>query len=339
MLRFARVGIGTAMFAAVCWSGGARAETDDAERATARAAAQRGILAVIEGRYSEGVSLLERAESMVHAPTHLLYLARAHEKMGKLVRARETYLKLVKEELKPSAPKPFRDAQSAGTAELAKLEPRIPSITIQVEAAELAQVIVSENDVPLSPGMLGIARPADPGAHKYTASAEGFDTVTKTVTLNEGASEIVVLKLRRSLAAGSAGASEKRELAAGSVEGAATGDGGSIRTWGYVALGASVAGAGVGTYFLVQSMREQSSADDWFAECKPNCPPDQQSKIRRMDDTAARQRTGAVIGFAAGGALLAAGLTMLFVVPDDDAAKVGMRPWVSPTSAGVAGRF
>src|SRR5215213_7964423 len=130
MSRLVRVCLLTAALAAISttFAQAASAQADDTERATARSAAQQGIAAVLDGRYSEGVDLLERAESMVHAPTHLLYLARGYEKLGKLVRARETYLKLTKEELKPSAPKAFRDAQAASVSELARLEPRIPTI-------------------------------------------------------------------------------------------------------------------------------------------------------------------------------------------------------------------
>src|SRR4051794_4053633 len=74
----------------------ARAQTDE-ERAAARAAATEGAKAYDEKRYGDAVELFLKAESLLHAPPHLLYLARSYEKLGKLVKAQETYSKLTHE--------------------------------------------------------------------------------------------------------------------------------------------------------------------------------------------------------------------------------------------------
>ena len=66
---------------------------------------QAGAAAFKDQRWAEAVDLFKRAESMVHAPTHLLYLARAQDKLGHLVEAHEAYLKIVKEPLPPNPPK------------------------------------------------------------------------------------------------------------------------------------------------------------------------------------------------------------------------------------------
>src|SRR3954454_24091886 len=100
--------------AVLCSAGSAsvaRAQTDD-ERAAARVAARQGFAAFNEGRYRDALDLLERAESVVHAPTHMLFIARSYEKMGRLVKAGETYAKLLQEQLLPNASKPFRDAKT-----------------------------------------------------------------------------------------------------------------------------------------------------------------------------------------------------------------------------------
>ena len=57
----------------------------NSERAGARAAAGEGLKAFNEGRHAEAIDLFTRAESLVHAPPHLLYIARANEKLGWLV--------------------------------------------------------------------------------------------------------------------------------------------------------------------------------------------------------------------------------------------------------------
>src|ERR1700709_1363758 len=60
------------------------AQTDD-DRAGARVAATEGVKAINEKRWADAADLFTRAESLVHSPVHLLYLARAQEKLGKLV--------------------------------------------------------------------------------------------------------------------------------------------------------------------------------------------------------------------------------------------------------------
>src|ERR1043165_2423473 len=74
----------------------ASAQSDE-QRAAARALALEGSRACADSRWQECVNLFQRAESVVHAPPHLLYMARAEEKLGHLVRARELYLKITRE--------------------------------------------------------------------------------------------------------------------------------------------------------------------------------------------------------------------------------------------------
>jgi len=69
---------------------GALAQTD-LERATARDAANSGRAAFDAGQYERAIDSFSRAESLVHAPPHLLFMARAQAKLGgSLRRARRT---------------------------------------------------------------------------------------------------------------------------------------------------------------------------------------------------------------------------------------------------------
>ncbi len=91
----------------------ASAQTDEA-RASARAAATQGLHALQEGRYKDALDLCTRAESLMHAPTHLLLIARAQTKLGHLVEAREAYIKIERDHLAANAPRAFLDAQCDG---------------------------------------------------------------------------------------------------------------------------------------------------------------------------------------------------------------------------------
>jgi len=66
-------------------AGAAQAQegADDENRAAARSAAVAGATAMNEGRFAEAADLFTRAEALVHAPTHLLYLARTQVKLGR----------------------------------------------------------------------------------------------------------------------------------------------------------------------------------------------------------------------------------------------------------------
>ena len=59
----------------------AHAQTD-LERATARDAANSGRAAFDAGQYERAIDSFSRAESLVHAPPHLLFLARAQAKLA-----------------------------------------------------------------------------------------------------------------------------------------------------------------------------------------------------------------------------------------------------------------
>src|SRR6476661_8447773 len=122
---------GASFLALVLHVGVAHADADE-HRAGARAAATEGAKAMEEGRYEQAIDLFTRAESLVHAPPHLVYMARSYVKLGKLVRASETYLKVTRETLASNAPKAFSEAQTIANEELAALKGRLPSVTIEV---------------------------------------------------------------------------------------------------------------------------------------------------------------------------------------------------------------
>ncbi len=70
----------------------ATAQTDS-ERASARAAAIAGGEAFQAGDFKRSLDLFRRAESLPHSPVHELYAARSLVRLGRLVEAREQYMK------------------------------------------------------------------------------------------------------------------------------------------------------------------------------------------------------------------------------------------------------
>src|ERR1700753_505368 len=145
------------------------------DRTYARAAAVEGAKAFQEKRWNDAIDLFKRAESLVHAPPHLLYIARSQVETGKLVEARENYLALVHEDLKPDAPEVFRQAKQSATEELKAVETRLPYVTLTVRGASPSDVALTQDGNKIPSAIIGITRPVNPGAHTFEGSAKGLN--------------------------------------------------------------------------------------------------------------------------------------------------------------------
>jgi hypothetical protein len=344
----------------------ARAQSDE-QRAAARSLATEGATAFNEGRFKDSVDFFSKAESLMHAPPHLLFLARSHVKLGQLVRAREAYLKIVKETLAANAPKAFRDAQTSAETEVREIEPKIASLTISVEGAEGAtDVAVMVDGVALPNVLVGLAQPIDPGTHRIEAGATGFRAPSEPVTLGEGEKKSVSLKLEAAPGAAplvaapapagvapapastapAPAAATQPAGAPASDTGVADKDSGSgLRIGSYVAFGVGAIGLVGGTLFTLQSAGKRKDADSTFAECEAEVGgcrtgDPRSTKTDELDREADSKRTLGIVGFAVGGVGVAAGVTLLLLSSGGtDENKAGIAPWIGLGSAGLRGRF
>jgi hypothetical protein len=314
----------------------------DAERAGARAAAGEGFKAFSESRWSEALDLFTRAESLVHAPTHLLYIARSQEKLGQLVRARETYQKLVREKLAATAPDAFRQAQESGKQELAQLEPRVAHVTIQVTGEGAKGASVTIDGEPIPPGLIGVPYPVDPGEHTFLATGEGVQSEAAKITIAESARQTVELELKPAPGASAGGGDTPGGGSEGgdssvALDSAGLDKGNGMRIGAYAALGVGVVGLAAGTFFLLQSSSKRSEADDL---CPGTCPESKRAEVMKLDDDADSAATLGTVGLIVGGVGVAAGVTLLILSSgSSEKGAVGVRPWVGLGSAGISGNF
>ncbi len=166
------------------------------ESAGARVAATQGFTAFQAGNWQQALDMFKRAESLVHAPPHLLFMARAHEKLGHLVEARELYMKVTKENIAPNAPKAFQEAQVSAQQELPVIEPRIPTPTIKLTGvAEGEAVEVKLDDKVIPAALVGLPYPTNPGKHTLTARAEGKSSKPKGIDVTEGSHDTIEIAL------------------------------------------------------------------------------------------------------------------------------------------------
>ena len=96
----------------------------------------------------------------------------------------------------------------------------------------------------------------------------------------------------------------------------------------------------MGAVFLSKALSTQSEANELNDTCGKGCSSAQQGAVRALDVDAAHARTGALIGFAAGGVALAAGVTLIVLgKPKPKTTGVTMTPWFAGDMGGVRGTF
>src|SRR5688572_15746281 len=196
VLRTRRFLTAAALAVSLLAASGVALGQSDEQRAGARTLATEGAMAFNEGRWKDAADLFARAESLVHAPPHLLFMARAHAKLGQFVKARESYWKIIREQLSPNSPQAFRDAQAAAEEERKQVEPHVGRLLVKVEGAETAKdLVVTVDGQPFPSVMLGVPQPIDPGEHTVTATATGFKAVPSKVAIKDAGSGSVVVKM------------------------------------------------------------------------------------------------------------------------------------------------
>jgi hypothetical protein len=174
--------------------------SDSERKASARAAYQEGVDLETQKSWQEALARFQFAQRLVDAPTHLLHIAQCMVMLGKLVEAQESYETLTHRELAAGAPEPFRDAVETGRRELADLQPRIPTLRIEVRPAPstLRNLALTINGRPLPVEVIGIARPINPGTYLVSATAWGIPPAKPVqITLGERDARTVQVALGR----------------------------------------------------------------------------------------------------------------------------------------------
>ena len=320
----------------------------DLERATARETADAGRAQFDAGHYAEAIDSFTRAQQLVAAPPHLLYIARAEAKLGRLVEAHENYLKITRETLPPKPPKAFTEAVRAAEREIEAVDARLAYVTIAFKGAPASGVSVQMDRVTLPSAMVGIPFPVDPGSHAFQASGTSAQSAPVTVTLSEGEKETVTLTLHAIAAPPPPPVAENGPTKVTSepppVADSAHSSGSGLRVASYVALGVGAVGLGVGGYFLVKSSNTRDSANSAFNACDPGCTAPQISQIGSTDAQADQQRNVGIGALVGGGVVAITGITLLIVssgasTPPAQSHALRVTPVLGMGSLGLRGVF
>jgi hypothetical protein len=318
--------------------------------AAARTLGLAGIKLADAGDCQGAIDKLSRAESLYHAPSILGRLGECQVKVGQIVAGTENLNRVVREQLAANAPKAFRDAQERAKGVLSSALPKIAHLTVRVEPAD-AKPQVSVAGAPIPPALIGVERPTDPGTHEIVVSAPGYLDQKTSVTLAEGASQELAVKLEKDPSAGVA-AAPPPVAPPPVVTTAPTAPPSDTKpknsnTLAYVALGVGGAGLIVGgiTGFLALGKKGDLKG------CVDNrCPSNQQSTL----DSAKSMATVSTVGFSVG--VVGVGLGVILLLTGNNSGNqagqsganvakvepprgVHVEPWIGAQSAGLSGSF
>lgn len=322
------------------------ARADGAEsKAAARELAVEGIQLAQKGDCDTALPKLLRAEALYHAPTILTWIGECQIKGGELVEGTENLNRVMQEQLASSAPQAFRDAQVRAKQLRAETLPKIARLTLEVQNAELEGLVVEVDGKPVPTAMFGAPRPTDPGERTVKATAPGYLPFEHEMTLGEAARETLRIELAADPNAPPPATDEPAPTAATSTPPEEK-KGSGLKTAGWIGVGvggALLIGGGVlgGMALGEKGALECTETSDGF-----DCPSSQQDRL----DSANTYATTSTILFAAGGAIAATGIVLLFVGRSGSGenakapleAKLGsveVAPTFGFTSVGLSGRF
>ncbi|HSC89819.1 MAG TPA: hypothetical protein VLC09_21230 [Polyangiaceae bacterium] len=278
----------------------ANAQAQSGDTASARSFAEQGVTAYEKGDYAKASDLLLRAETLRHAPPHLLWLARSYAKQGMFVEAREQYLALQYEKLDPKAPAVFVAAQETAASEVEAIEPRISYLTIHVRGVSDSTATVQANGKPVDKIFLDAERPANPGHYELVAQGDSTQAPPQKFELAEGQHLVVTVELQSK--AGTAAAAAPEADAAGQEKPSAVPV--------VVSLGVGIVGVTLGTVFLVNYLDTRAEADRQFADCTTNCSSTEQDSIDALDASANTNLAVSIASYGVG----VAGLTVATIL-------------------------
>lgn len=295
----------------------AGAEPTAADRNAARALADKGADLFESGKYEKAIEQFRQAEALVHAAPHLLYMARANEKLGKLVEAHEIYEDIVTDLITRSSPAAFREAQETARTEQAALIRRIPTVKLTVTSPDMQIVQVTIDSKAVRPELWQEPILLNPGTHTIKATGRGLRSESAVVSVSEQDKINVSLSLRW--------------------------EGSLIPA--IVVGGVGVVGLGIG---IVTGAMSLSRVGDLEARCpEAHCLP----KDEPIGDSAKSLGTASTIGFVAGTALIGAGVALAIIrpwggppAPTDPEEKlfpesVSVRARIGPGSIALEGTF
>jgi hypothetical protein len=172
-------------------AGDARADDEEA-KVQAKALADTAYDKMQQGQLEEALALFEQADQIYHSPMFVVFMGDAEDKLGHLTRARDHYKRAAEETLPAVASDSFTKAQGEARDRLAKIEPRVPRLEVEVVGGR-ASILVDNHT--LTAAEVGSPFPVDPGLHRIVATGASGTRAEESVDVAEGETRKVTLTL------------------------------------------------------------------------------------------------------------------------------------------------
>lgn len=316
-------------------SGSARAQTDPV---AASSLFSEGRKLTAQKKYAEACPKFEESQRLDPGIGTQFNLADCWENVGRTASAWALFLDVA------AAAKTAgqRDRERVARTRAEKLAPHLSRLTVTVNA-DHPGLSITRDGVAIGKATWNTPVPIDPGEHRIEAAAPGHETWNQTIDVApDGASAsltVPALKAAPSAAPPVTAAPPSPEPDRGAADTA----GRPQRTLGFVVGGVGVAGLVAGSVFGLRASSKNDDAKSICARTPSACPESEQQKHSELVDDAKSARTLSIIGFAAGGAALGAGIVLVLTAPDSSprAARVRITPLLGQGSAGASltGRF
>lgn len=283
-----------------------------------------------EGKTHEACELFQRSDKVQHALGTLLNLAACHEKEGKLSAAWAEFQEATAEATRVG------DKERAGFAQdrVNAIDKALHKIVVDFPTAPGDAKVTIDGTV-LDRAAWGTTLPLDPGTHTIQVTSEGYAPWEKKVDASQGGTEKVTIELQKPEAA------VPQLQATDTVEKPKAHGLDPKLAGGVTALAVGAVSFGIAVGFGADMASNTSNRDKL---CPPGQPCYQQAAFDA--DHAARidQQWMFVLG-GIGVAAIGAGAVLIVLSvtskPEPEKHGIALRPWVSPTGAGlgVGGSF
>ena len=152
------------------------------DKASARDLALRGVRAFRSGKADQALELLLQAQQLFDAPTHRLFIARAHAARGDFVAAYETYRPLATEPVAEGEPEAWIRARRSAQSELRDLVAKLHRVRLRVIGVSANNARVTIDGAATDTWRTVTALPA--GEHMIEVSARGYVAAKKRINLD-----------------------------------------------------------------------------------------------------------------------------------------------------------
>lgn len=327
----------------IAWSSSSFAEEDEPtaeELSTARQLFNEGVAAERAQRWEDALKLFRKIATIAPSPVVRFHIGLNAEKTGNWVEAVNAFQLAARDAHK----KGEEEVASKASAELARLQPKVPRVIINVPA-DAEDVTIDIDGKKMRGSLTGTPMFVDPGQRRIVVRAANYDKPSEhTMTAAEGSTEKIDAelgtKVSRSSVQPSDRANEASQRQASSDTSSATATAPSFVPLG-IAIGATAALtiAAVATGIVAHTQIED------YEEANANPTPGSHAEREKMRDKAVTMSW--VSTGLTGAAIVGAGVTVALLIlrftsdGEDEQAALVPHAWFGPRAAGaaVSGRF